>query len=104
MIKFSEMGLSDALEGSKMSINDVIGHEIVITGAENKPSKFKAENYLTIQFYFLNDENKTKHIVFTGSEIIKKNIEQAKEYCKVNNEEFEVQTKIVQTGKFYTLV
>ncbi len=104
MVKFSELEINSGLEGEKRTIAEVLNKPIVIVGALTKPSKYKTEFYTAIQFYYLEDATKTKYIVFTGSEVIRKNIERAKEYCESNNQPFEIETKVVQTGKCYTLV
>jgi len=57
------------LEGDKLSLDDIINKEIIITGFSIKESKYSRKSgsdYLTLQFK-LNDK---LNIIFTGSEVL----------------------------------
>lgn len=92
MKKFSEIAKDDIhLAGDKMSLQDIIGKQITITGYKITKSKFKEDNYAAIQFE-LNDE---QHVTFTGATVL---IEQLKKY----GEQIPFETTIKRLGKFYS--
>lgn len=103
MINFNEIGIKSGIEGDKLSIQDILNREIVITDFKVSGSNYKTENCTTIQFYFPEDEAQVKHIIFTGSAVLKDMLKKCQKYCDENNENFEIKTKIVQVGKFYSL-
>ncbi|MFK5952474.1 MAG: hypothetical protein QM498_05390 [Desulfobacterium sp.] len=98
MKKFSDFAEERAiLDGPKMSIEDVINKEIVITGFKTKKSKYgrnASGMCLTLQFQFVDKEE--KNIVFTGSDVL---IDQMEKY----GEEIPFRTQIKKIDKYYTL-
>jgi hypothetical protein len=70
--KFSEFAKeSVALDGEKMKIKDILNQEILVLGHSIHRSKFKDENYLTLQF----ELNEKRCIIFTGSCVLMDQIE-----------------------------
>lgn len=70
--KFSEFAKeSVALDGEKMKIKDILNQEILVLGHSIHRSKFKDENYLTLQF----ELNEKRSIIFTGSCVLMDQIE-----------------------------
>lgn len=97
MNKFSDFAKHGVLDGSKISLEKVLNIPIVITGFSIKNSKYAkdiSDKYTTIQFYFESDETKEKHILFTGSVVLKDNIE---EY----QDEIPFVTTIVKINKYF---
>lgn len=74
--KFSDLGIKielDNLTGEKIKISKVLGKEITVTDYKLNSSKYdKEKECLTIQIEF----NGEKKVIFTGSQILKKQIEQ----------------------------
>ncbi len=100
MKKFSDFKLAKkTLDGDKTSIDDIIGKTIVVLDYKIAPSKQKSNTeYATIQFYFANDANKEKKVLFTGSEVLKEQLEQIGE-----SEEFEpFEATIKQIHNYYS--
>ncbi len=70
--KFSDFASDDAkLDGEKVKLKDILGQEILILGYSIHRSKFKDENYLTLQF----EIDQTRHVLFTGSCVLTDQIE-----------------------------
>lgn len=92
MKKFSEIAKDDIhLAGEKISLQDIVGKTIVITGYKITKSKFKEDNYLAIQY----DLEGEQHVTFTGATVL---IEQLKKY----GEQIPFETTIKRLGKFYS--
>lgn len=73
-----------------MKLNEIIGKEIVITGYDIKPSKYKDDKYLTLQILL----NGNVGVVFTGSGVL---MDQISRY----SENIPFITKIMTQGKYY---
>lgn len=92
MKKFSEIAKDDIhLAGDKMSLQEVVGKQIIVTGYKITKSKFKEDNYVAIQF----DLGGEQHVTFTGAMVL---IEQLKKY----GEHVPFETCIKRLGKFYS--
>lgn len=104
MISFSELGITSTLDGEKKTLNDILNKKIVITGHSVKPSKYNkkgSEDYVTIQFYFEEDVNKTPYVVFTGSTILREQLDLAFEKLKERNED-SFSTEVTKVGSYYS--
>lgn len=70
-----------ALEGEKISIEQLFGRSIVITGVRTMPTRYAGKNksglYLQVQFFFEDDDQRAVYCAFTGSDIL---IRQAEQY------------------------
>lgn len=107
MIKFKELIDTNTLGGDKIKIDDVLNKSIILTGASVSNSKYKGKgsDYCTkLQFYYENDETKTPYIVFTGSQVIRDQIESIKGSLSHKDLAFEVLTEIQKVGNYYSLV
>lgn len=95
MKKFSEISQNNnVMLGDKLKINEVVGKEIIVTGYQIGNSRFRREGnekMLTLQFKL----NGIQHILFTGSKILMRQIEQCKD-------EIPFITIIEYVNKFYT--
>ena len=70
--KFSEFAAGDAkLDGEKVKLKDILNQEILVLGYAIHRSKFKDENYLTLQF----EMNGCRYVVFTGSCVLMDQVE-----------------------------
>ena len=105
MVNFSELGVATTLDGDKKKIEEIINRRIVITGYKVKDSKYSKKNsefYTTIQFYFEEDEHKTPYVVFTGSSILKEQLDAAFDKLKELNEAAFIAT-VAKVGSYYSL-
>lgn len=79
------------LDGEKLKIEDVLNREITVLAFRIKPSKYKTENCLTIQFLL----SGVKYVTFTGSNVL---TDQARTYQK----EMPFLATIKKIDKYYT--
>lgn len=92
MRKFSDFSSENTtLEGEKTKIHDILNKEIVVTGFRILNGKFETEKVLQLQF----ELNKNKHILFTGSEVLRNQIEKY-------NDQIPFETTIIKPHKYYT--
>lgn len=93
MKRFSDFAEEQTLDGEKMKLDDVLNKEIIVTGFMVSRSKYKSngENCLKLQF----ELNGTKHILFTGSNVL---INQIERY----QSEIPFISTIKRVDKFYT--
>ncbi len=77
MQRFSDFSNEETqLEGDKYKIDDILNKEIIIINFRISKSKFnknESGKYVTVQFKF--EESDNLHIVFTGSDVLKKQLE-----------------------------
>ena len=80
------------LEGDKVKIDSILNQEIEIINYNVKKSKYKENDYLTLQFKI----NGSLNIMFTGSGVL---VNQLKKY----EEEIPFVAEIKKINKYYTL-
>lgn len=80
------------LEGDKKKIDNVLNQELEITGYKVGKSKYKENDYLTLQFKIDGEFN----VLFTGSRVL---IDQLKKY----ENEIPFIAVIKKINKYYTL-
>lgn len=81
----------ESLEGKKKKIEEILNIEILVIGFRVSRSKLKEGEYLTLQF----EKGREKHILFTGSEVLMKQIVKYKD-------KIPFYTKMVKHGDYYT--
>lgn len=91
MENFSDFSDEKVLEGDKMKINDILNEDLIILGYKINNSKFNDKECLTIQF----ELNEIKHVLFTGSAVLKNQIEKYKD-------KIPFKAKISKINKYYT--
>ena len=90
---FSDFATEDKpLEGEKKKLDGILNVEILIIGFKIGKSKYKDENYLTLQF----DINNNKYILFTGSVVLS---DQMQKY----QDEIPFYTKIKKIKNYYIM-
>lgn len=77
---FSDFAIDETLIGEKIQIERILNKRVLITRYRINKSKFKESNYVTIQFTL---DDKT-HVVFTGSEVLMKQLEKYKDKMPYN--------------------
>jgi hypothetical protein len=80
------------LEGEKKKLEEILNIEILITGYRISDSRYKERKYITIQYKNGDEEC----IVFTGSEVLQKQIEKYKD-------KIPFYATIKKINKYYTL-
>ena len=92
--RFSDFANDDQwpLEGKRKSLDDILGHEILIIDFRIASSKYNDREYITIQF----ENGGVKHILFTGSNVLKQQLEKY-------HERLPFYTTIMKKGKYITL-
>ncbi len=100
---FSDLVAIKTLEGEKKRIDDILGKPIIVTGWRKGKSKFdKTDLYITIQFYFENDETETKYVVFTGSEVLSNQLEEIGAKLDADGAERIFRAMVAKVGKHYS--
>ncbi len=79
------------LDGQKLKIDDILNREITVLAFRIKPSKYKTEACLTIQF-LLDGE---KYVAFTGSHILA-------DQARIYQAELPFMATIKKIDKYYT--
>lgn len=104
MLNFRDVVKSNRLEGSKVPIDQILGKPIIISKFEFRESKFKSttEFCTCFQFYFEDDVAKENHVVFTGSSVIRSQLEEVKKELQELNE-VEFRTVVVKESNYYKL-
>lgn len=71
--KFDDLVEKKMLTGDKVRIDDLLNKPIVVCGFQVSTSKYKDKGcgYCTkVQFYYADDETKTKRVFFSGSGVM----------------------------------
>ena len=102
--KFSDLVESKTLSGDKKKLEDVLDKPIVITGCKISNSKYqKTESCTTIQCYFADDETETRYVLFTGSTVIRDQIEEITQKLADAGKDILFSTTISKIGKYHAL-
>lgn len=98
--RFSDFAEEEGpLDGDKTRLDDILNHEILITGCRIQDSKYSGKNktgkYLTVQFQ-TSDRPDINRVFFTGSDVL---IKQMEKYAH----ETPFVTIIRKVDRYYTL-
>ena len=83
---------------------NVIGKRIVVTGyriSESKYSHKGGEKCATLQFYFADDPEEKRHVVFTGSGVITSQIQEIEQKLNAQDLPFVFEATIEKIGDKY---
>jgi len=96
--KFSDFNTHHPVfDGKKISIEAILNQEILIKIFKMGKSKYKTNDYVTVQFTYANCADKTENFIFfTGSGVIIDQLNQNKEHLPFY-------TIIRKIDKYYTL-
>lgn len=103
--KFCDISERRSLDGDKVKIDDVLNNEIIVTGYNVSSSKYKSkggEYCIKVQFYFSKDENKERKVFFSGSSVIKDQVEDIEKHLKEKELPFEFSTVVKKVGNYYS--
>jgi len=101
--EFSSLSTRQVLDGDKIKVDDVLNKKIIVTGFNVGSSKYKdkgGDYCLKVQFYFEDDESKEKHIFFSGSSVIKSQLEEMQSSQK---DKLLFRTIVKKVGDYYSL-
>lgn len=75
--KFNSLVTRKVLDGDKVQINDLLNKEIVVCGFSVSTSKYKeSTSCVKVQFYYADDEKENRRVFFSGSSVIKDQLEE----------------------------
>ena len=103
---FGDMVSTKVLDGEKKKLEDVMDRSIIVTGARITKSKFSnkgTENCVTIQFYYEDDPNEEKYILFTGSGVISDQVQEILSKLESEGREILFRTTIKNCGKYHAM-
>ena len=105
--KFEDYSELKTLDGDKVKIDDILNKPIVVTGYTVMNSKYKnkSSEYCTkVQFYYTDDEKQERRVFFSGSMVIKDQIENIEK--KLNEQDLPLlfQTTVKKVGNYYSFV
>lgn len=93
------------IEGDKIKIEEIPNKPIIVTNYEvtdSKHYKSGGSRCLKIQFYREDDETKTRKILFTGSSVLIKQIEDAKKELEDKGLSFVFRATITKISNYYS--
>lgn len=86
------------LLGDSVSIRQIVNTPIIVTGYRIGPSRYRADNFLTLQYVVPESETPKKpHVCFTSATVLIKKIT---EY----EDKIPFRTKIIKPGKYYDFI
>lgn len=104
---FSDYVTQKTLDGDKLKIEDILDRPIVVTGIRVRDSKYYSKRgsacCTTLQFYFEDDPMETKHIVFSGSNVIKEQAEEINEQLEEKGLPCIFKTTVKNIGNYHSL-
>ena len=75
------------MSGDKVRIDDILNKPIIVTGFQVSTSKYKDRGSgvcVKVQFYAADDATETRKVFFSGSSVLKDELEEAKEILHSN--------------------
>lgn len=103
---FGDLVESRPLDGDKLKIDGILDKPIIVTGFRIGKSKFNhkgTEYCTTLQFYFENDENQTKYIIFSGSSVIAEQVEEISAKLEESGKAKVFRAIVKKVGNYYSL-
>ena len=95
------------LDGDKIRIDDILNKEIVICGFQISTSKYKDKGCgycIKVQFYYADDGTQTRRVFFSGSGVIKDQLEEAKRTLDKDSLPLLFEAMVKKVGNYYSLV
>lgn len=96
-----------ALDGEKVRVDEILNKEIVVCGFKITASKYKDKGcgYCSkVQFYFVDDTNKTRKVFFSGSGVVKEQLEEAKAALDKTESPLLFKATVKKVGNYYSFV
>ena len=95
-----------ALDGEKVRVDEILNKEIIVCGFKVTESKYKNKGcgYCSkVQFYFADDESKTRRVFFSGSGVIKEQLEEAAAELDKQGLQLLFTATVKKVGNYYSL-
>jgi len=105
--EFSSLVEHTTLDDEKVKLDTILGKRIIICGYKISPSKFKDKGcdfFLKVQFYFYDDEERSRKIFFSGSNVIKDQLNEVKSNLEHQGLPFKFKCMVKKVGNYYSLV
>ena len=105
--EFNTLVENKVIDGDKVRIDDILNKEIVVTAFHISTSKYKDKGCgycVKVQFYYLDDTSKTKRIFFSGSGVIKDQLEEVKAKLEKECKPLLFKSMVKKVGNYYSLI
>ena len=105
--KFNTLVEHKVLDGDKVKIDDLLNKELIVTGFSVSTSKYKDKSSgicIKVQFYYKNDEKQERKVFFSGSTVIKDQLEEAKVKLDESGLPLMFESMVKKVGNYYSLV
>lgn len=102
---FSDLVEDKSLSGDKVSLNDILGKRIIVTGynvSNSKYAKKGVDHCVKVQFYYQEDKEEKRYIFFTGSSVIKSQLEEIEAQLKQSGNPFIFKATVNKIGNYYS--
>ena len=104
---FDTLVTHKALDGDKVRIDDLLNKPIVITGFQISTSKYKDKGCgfcVKAQFYEAGDEKQVRKVFFSGSSVLKDELEEVQKTLEKQNLPILFRATVKKVGNYYSLV
>lgn len=101
--KFEDLSEKKTLDGDKVKIDEILNKEIIVTGYHVSTSKYKDKGCgfcSKVQFRYPNEEE--KKVFFSGSSVIKDQLEDMEKTLSEKNLPFLFQATMKKVGNYYS--
>ena len=105
--KFSGLVTNKVLDGDKVRIDDLLNKEIIVCNFQITTSKYKDKGCgycIKVQFYYADDPTETKRVFFSGSGVIKDQLEEVKAALEKNQQPLLFKATVKKVANYYSLV
>ena len=102
---FSGLTTKAVLTGDKVRIDDLLNKQIVVCNYHVSTSKFKDKSNefcIKVQFYNEEDKTKLKKIFFSGSAVLKDQLDDVKSVLEKNDQPFLFKATVKKCGNCYS--
>ena len=104
--RFDTLTTHKALDGDKVRIDDILNKAIVVTGFQVSTSKYRDRGSgfcVKVQFYETADTTQTRKVFFSGSSVLKDELEEAKQSLESRELPLMFKTVVKKVGNYYSL-
>lgn len=102
---FEDYSDKKTLDGDKVKIDDILNQSVIVTGFKVMNSKYKQKSseYCTkVQFYYENDEKQERKVFFSGSSVIKEQIEDIEKKLSERELPLLFRATVKKVGNYYS--
>ena len=102
---FQDISENQVLDGDKVRIDEILNKEIIVTGAKISSSKYKDRGCgycIKVQFYCAEDEKQIRKVFFSGSSVIKDQIEEVSAKFEIKGQPMLFKAVVKKVGNYYS--